>query len=67
VATLPVGERVTTGEYCHRFGVGRATAFRDLDALAQAHVLEAVGKGRGAAYVRRPGWMKRWSDSPGAM
>lgn len=54
VATLPVGERVTTGEYCRRFGVGRATAFRDLDALAEANVLSAVGRGRGAAYVRRP-------------
>ncbi|MBI5490418.1 MAG: sigma 54-interacting transcriptional regulator [Deltaproteobacteria bacterium] len=54
VATLPVGERVTTGEYGRRFGVGRATAFRDLDALAEANVLAAVGKGRGGAHVRRP-------------
>jgi transcriptional regulator with GAF, ATPase, and Fis domain len=54
VAMLPVGDRITTGEYCQRFGVGRATAFRDLDALAEANILEAVGQGRGASYVRRP-------------
>ena len=53
VATLLVGDRVTTGEYCRRFGVGRATAFRDLDALADVNMLVAVDSGRAAAYVRR--------------
>ena len=49
---IGVGAFVSTAAYCAMFRIGRATAFRDLVALADAGYLEATGRGRSAGYRR---------------